>query len=399
MDNISEELTGDMADETLQVFAKQAAAEAQEIHLVVDENAAEMTDAILEPEQFAEIARQLRQNAKSVTDRAQQIREAMAAQRDKATPTSQTTADKFEKRNPELKSKMLMALRESISPKDTRDDILRKVRNFYKDPALADEALEFLEEATSGDLKREVIAARAQLQEEQGREITAGRNIAEKAREYAQKGLGTPSGLRDMYRDITGNPRDSLTLFNELSNKFAYKDLKEVIKFLFHSLGADLKSSGPSIDRGLLHNLLADTRALQAIMGVYRFFLGRMNLMQKLFAQNNLSFPKQLTFELLAKQFMALVGERYPTPDKALDTTKRLGLEEWILAKIIALMQMRDAVREVALHQIYQNLQHRDDLLLAILEALEELEDELEEEDEKEEEEEEDEEGDESSKK
>ena len=49
------------------------------------------------------------------------------------------------------------------------------------------------------------------------------------------------------------------------------------------------------------------------------------------------------------------------------------------MAKIIALSQLRDAVREVAVNQIYKSLQHRDELYLAIIEALEELEDQLEE--------------------
>jgi len=62
----------------------------------------------------------------------------------------------------------------------------------------------------------------------------------------------------------------------------------------------------------------------------------------------------------------------------------RLGIEDWILAKIFVLSQMRDAVREVAMALIYKTLQHRDELYLAILEALEDLEDELEEMEEKE---------------
>ena len=38
---------------------------------------------------------------------------------------------------------------------------------------------------------------------------------------------------------------------------------------------------------------------------------------------------------------------------------------------------MRDAIRQVAMNQIYKTLQHRDELYMCILEALEELEDQL----------------------
>ena len=47
-------------------------------------------------------------------------------------------------------------------------------------------------------------------------------------------------------------------------------------------------------------------------------------------------------------------------------------------AQIIVFEQFRDAIRQVA-PRIYRSLQHRYDLLMAILETLEDLEDELEE--------------------
>jgi type III secretion protein W len=306
------------------------------------------------------------------------------------------SANQFQRRNQELQAKTLVALRELIKPGDSKEEILRKVLEFYPDVSLADEALEFLLETTEGALANEVREAKETLNEEKQREIAAGRNVTAQARQAAEKGLGTPSNLREMYRDITGNPRDSTTLFEELSNKYAFKDLKKVTDFLLHSLGADMKAKGPSIPRAELHRLITETRSLQAILGVYRFFKGRMRLLTSLFSKNGLSMPQQLSFESMAKQFMQLAADRYPSAAKVLVMAGRLGIEDWILAKIFVLSQMRDAVREVAMALIYKTLQHRDELYLAILEALEDLEDELEEMEEKErekEEEEEEEEG------
>ena len=288
-------------------------------------------------------------------------------------------ADDYEKRNPELKSKVLIILREQIKPDDSQEEILQKVGDFYEDVSLADEALEFLLETSDGALHQQIQQAKNHFNDRHGREIAAGRNIGDLAREA--EGLGTPTSLRDLYRDITGTPREAPTLFDELSQRYKYKDLNKVIKFLMHSLGADLKSKGPSIPRGQLHRLIQETRSLQAIQGVYRFFQGRMKLVGRLFAKEGLKQPDRLTFELLAKAFMTLARERYPTADKVLKMSGRLGLEQWLIAKIIVLSQMRDAIREVALHQIYKSLQHRDELYMALIEALEDLEDELEEED------------------
>lgn len=296
------------------------------------------------------------------------------------------SAEQFERRNPELRASVLALLRENIKPGDTKEDILRKLREFYDDVSLADEALEFLLETTDGELAKTVQEAKKEFNEANGREIAAGRNIHQQARLASNKGLGTPTDLRDMYRDITGNPRDSTSLFEELADKYEFKDLKKVVDFLLHSLGSDMKSKGPSIAKGMLHRLLTETRSLQAILGVYRFFKNRMNLVQKLFEKDGMEVPQQLTFESMAKQFMALASDRYPSAAKALQGATKLGIEKWILAKIIVLSQFRDGVREVAINQIYKSLQHRDELYLAILEALEDLEDQLEELEEKEQE-------------
>lgn len=288
------------------------------------------------------------------------------------------SANKFSKQNQEIRSGVLLLLRERIKPGDTKEDILRILKDFYEDPTLADIALEFLLETTTDELKQTVEEAKKDFENQFEREIKAGKNITEAALKASEKGLGTPTSLRDMYRDITGHHRDPNTLFDELSNKYAFKELQKVINFLLHSIGADLKK-GPSIPRGQLHTLLTEVRSLQSILGVYRFFRGRMKLMQGLFQKEGLEMPQHLSFELMAKQFMALAGDRYPSADKVLQSATKLGVEKWIMAKIIAFSQLRDAIREVAINQIYRSVQHRDELYMAIIEALENLEEELEE--------------------
>jgi len=286
-------------------------------------------------------------------------------------------SEDFQRRNPELKSKILLLLREQIKPGDKLEDILKKIQDFYPDVSLADEALEFILETTEGTLHQEVKDAKTELNDNYGREITAGRNIEELARGAEE--LGAPTTLRDLYREITGSPREATSLFDELSRRYPFKQLKKVFKFLFHSLGTDMKSKGPSIPRGQLHTLMTETRTLQAILGVYRFFAGRMKLMQRLFAKEGIKLPQRLDFEIMSKQFMALCSERYPSSDKVLKQAKGLGINKWIIAQIIVFSQMRDAIRQVAMNQIFRSLQHRDELYEAIIEALEDLEDEWEE--------------------
>ncbi len=296
-------------------------------------------------------------------------------------------SDQYHRKNPELQGRSLLMLRSRISQKDSKEEILRKVLEIYPDYSLADEALDFLLDTSHGNLAQEIRRAKEDLNVQYGREVKAGKNIAEQAREFSKHGLGSPTGLRNLYREVTGNPRDANTLFNEFSTRFAYDKMKTLMDFLLHSLGSDLKSKGPSIDPGELHRLLSETRKLQAILGIFRFFKSRMNLILSSFERQGVSLPARMTFEFLAKLFMRFLQERYPSGDKALMLAKQMGLSEEIIAQIIVYTQMRDAVRGVA-PRLYKSDQHRQDVLNAYIDAIEELDDKLEEEEEEEEEEE-----------
>src|SRR5690242_4100793 len=299
---------------------------------------------------------------------------------------TEAVSEQFEQKNPELDARALLLLRSRIKDQDTKEDILRKVLEMYPDYSLADEAIDFLLQTTKGKLGTQVRLAKELLNEMYGREVRAGRNMAEQARTYSSQGLGTPTGLRGLYRDVTGNPRDSNTLFNELSSKFEYEKMKTLIDFFLHSLGSDLKSKGPSIDHAELHRLMSETRKLQAILGVFRFFKSRMALIASAFFRQGISLPVRISFEALAKLFMKFLQERYPAPEKVLQMAMQLGLAEEWLAQIIVFTQMRDGVRGIA-PKLFKSEQHRQDVLKSFIDAIEDLDEKVEENEEEEEEE------------
>lgn len=240
-------------------------------------------------------AAKIRKNSKSLKSNASRIAKLLQkgekADRLESMKLMKQKGDEFERRNPELKSRSLIALRERIKPDDSPEEILQKVKESYPDVTLADEALDFLLETTDGDLFLHVKDAKEKLHQTSEREIIAGKNISELARET--EGLGTPTSLRDLYRNITLSQKEAPGLFEELSRLYPFNQLKKVFKFLFHSLGSDMKSKGPSIPRGQLFVLMKQTRTLQAILGVYRFFAGRMKLVQKMFAKEVSLFVRE----------------------------------------------------------------------------------------------------------
>ncbi len=295
-------------------------------------------------------------------------------------------SDEFHRKNPELLKRSLGLLLARILPNDTREEILEKVLGMYPDYSLADDALDFLLEAFKERDSEEIRKAKEELNSRYGREVRAGKNIAEQAREFSKQGLGSPTGLRSLYREITGNPRDANTLFNELTSQFSYDKMKTAIDFLLHSMGGDLKSKGLSISRPELHQLLTEARKLQGILGIFRFFRSRMNLIISAFQRQGMILPALITFEILARQFMKAIQERYPSADKLLQMARQLGISEELLAQIIILTQMRDGIRQVA-PKLFRSDQHRQDLLNAFMDAIEELDESLEEDEEEDEEE------------
>lgn len=293
-------------------------------------------------------------------------------------------ASRFREKNEELNPRTLLILRSRITADDTPDEALEKVLATYPDAALADEALDFLIETAEPNILPLVKLAKEKLNSQRSREITAGRNIMAEAQKCSKEGLGPSTTLRGLYYDITGTQREPIQLFAELTEKFSHNQLRPAINFLLHSLGSDLKSKGSSIPHAELKRLIDETRSLQGILGVFRFFQSRMGLVSRQFASYQLTMPSRLSFENLAKLFIKILAERYMNPEKILQTARVLGLSEEVAAQIIVYTQMRDAIKQVA-PRYYRNPQHRDELSKSFIDTIDQLEDQLEEEEEEEE--------------
>jgi len=328
--------------------------------------------------QTGQLAGKVQKKALSKKQQLKRLREANKGKKGKQAKGSKEIdqkAEEFEERNPELGAKGLKLLREYIKEEDSPDDIMEKTLKFYDgDPSLADEALEFLEQTTSEKLSEKVVEAKSALNESKGREIRAGRNITSEAQQA--EGIGTPSNLRDMYRKYTGDPKDPLEHFEELTQKYEFKDMQKVIKFLFRAIGSDLNAKGPSIPRGLLKNLMQETRSLQTILGIYRAFREQAGTLQRKFNEYELKMPKRLTYETMSKQFVKLCRERYPNPDKIRRLSGKLGVDKSTIGQILVFERFRDAVHKVSLKEVFKAPEQRDKLQKEIINLLEQLEDE-----------------------
>lgn len=280
------------------------------------------------------------------------------------------SAEKFsqERQNPELDPGRLAKLGKMIKEGDTKEEILSSLREVYKDDYfLASEALDFLLTVTFGTLAESVKAAKSEFAVNYSRQIDASRNIQETAVAAAKEGLGKPEELRKSYDKFTWDEPDSITLFEDLQKKCEnYEKIEETLKFLLSSLGADMKPligkdmkpRHSSLPREKLQSLVGETKTCQAILGIYNSFKERMGLVKKLFDKLKLPMPAQLTFENIAKQFVALV--RSSSEMNIAQIATKLGIENSIPARIIVFNQMLAVLPRVA-PRIYRSSPLRDD--------------------------------------
>ncbi len=186
-------------------------------------------------------------------------------------------------------------------------------------------------------------------------------------------------------RDIVNNPQDLSTKLSYYKSKgFSFKEMKIEIDTILSYVGVKFKHT--DLLPGEMSRLMDETKTLQAILQIFRYFKRGMPLAYRLFEQKSIDLPPHLNFESMSNIFMKMVDERYPSSEKVFKLASSLSDKDSALTSehikiimlIILLNLIRDAIREVSPHKVYRSLQHRDDLYLAIIEALEDLEDALE---------------------
>jgi type III secretion protein W len=294
-----------------------------------------------------------------------------------AVSSVEDAAVRFRKKNEELNDRVLVLLWQRVQGAETSDEVLEIVQEFYPDPSLADDALDFLI-AIEPDVGRKAMIqeAKNKLHQRFEKEIRAGKNIASIAKAFAAKGLETPSSLRALYRYLLDNPKDPTELFEDLASKYSYDQLKDVIRFLVHSVNADLKSLAPSLEPAELRLYMGLCRVLSAILGVYFYFAKSQRAVLKQFQRYGISFPKEVTFESLSRLFCRLVDDRYPNAMKVVQLAPSLHVQGNFIAQLIFFDLFARAVNEVA-PRLFRSDATKENLRKALLEATEQLENQI----------------------
>lgn len=76
---------------------------------------------------------------------------------------------------------------------------------------------------------------------------------------------------------------------------------------------------------------------------------------------------------LLAYSFLRYISQKYPSIDNTLKFARVFGYEENVEAQIILFSTFRDALRKVS-PDLFHSPEHREEVLITLMETIEELE-------------------------
>ena len=316
--------------------------------------------------------------------------------KDKLSPAAgkKAIARKYEGQNRELKEEFLMELGDALE-KEKPEDPVAFIQNFtpktdsgaaylgedgkpvitpFKDPSNVDWAFEYLIDTSAGDTKEKLTLAKKEFYEENKQPVIAGRHATAAAQATADQMVVTEDKLRDDYRDLVFEQPEAMKLFEEISDEYSnYGDMVKYISFLLKAAGDDLRSGGPSIEPGQLDATIKSVRKLQSILVIYRFFRGRMNYIKKRFENESLSYPASLSFESLAKEFIKVASDRFPSEDKVRHGMQKLSVGDDPRKGIIIGENMRDATPQVPKSLVFTTQKNYDEFSEAMTGFLEEM--------------------------
>lgn len=210
----------------------------------------------------------------SMTDMAEELSMGMASQRkdkDKKkfkTKNQDRTAAaqrlmKYMQKLPEInKSGKLESFMDSIrsQKKKSPRELLRQAREQFDDVTHQHAALSAARDLATDDNDFEAVAALDaaidELNRDHDSEIKAGYNVSALAAEHAKEGFATLSELRDFYREVVLGFESVPDTFMAIIEKYPIAKFGQAVDFLMKGIGTELQSSGPSVDKFALRDMV-----------------------------------------------------------------------------------------------------------------------------------------------
>lgn len=286
-------------------------------------------------------------------------------------------AKEFARRNRELDPEILKRVMKDVKEGMSEQEIQDVITSYYPDPYLANDVYDFVIESSMGKLQDAVRGSKSQHEEQHAREIQIGQNISEQARSFEDKGLDSPTKLREWYHaTVTSTPGQVKTteLFLKMLDRFGFDKLVKAVHFYLAALGADLRKRGlPGAELG---DKVHQVRSFQAIIIVFRMSRMRMRVVDKALEYyaklgTRESLPPNFDFQAMGRTLMNILQNRHIHKDTILNEVRAQGFANKEIAMSCVIQQMSLMLNDLDPNRVFTSPTHKEDVIKFFKECLE----------------------------
>lgn len=261
-------------------------------------------------------------------------------------------------------------LSQVLHASQSSQDVLEKTLEQFSNKtdawaSLAEIAQEYGAESPQPTGLKSVLDAMETLENEFGDEIKAGLKGALNSKEFTD--IGSAAQLRDLYTTtVTITAAPDAVLARLLEEYESDDDLDRAIDFLLSTLGGELESADPSMDKVHLQSVMGDIEKTQQLHSSHKqctTALSRWKEKHKGGGENSTLTPLEMMRELIA-----LKNENFISPssiDKIVDQADPQDIEK----EVLFLQEMLAAVRKFPI-MVFDNVENRVRVMGAVQDAV-----------------------------
>lgn len=245
----------------------------------------------------------------------------------------------------------------------TPEEILKQVKQEYKDPTHQYEALKaakeyFAEDPARAELVKSLDAALEQLDREEGPAVRAGYNVSRTAAEVERQGLADLGQLRDTYRAHVLGFDSIIHSYEAIEAEYGMKKFNETVDFLLKAIGADIEAQNPSTDPAALRQIHDDLFQVRMLGNIHSDMQSLVNRMKEEFGQRVRQEPGDLM-----KSLVGLLKQQFVADSHFRSIVEQTGMKP-MEARIDFLREWNQELRKLPI-KVFSQLDQRTKLLSA----------------------------------
>jgi len=271
-----------------------------------------------------------------------------------------------EAENMDKASSFLQKLQSQKNPNP--DDILKELKNTFKEPGEQHAALTFTRELLGEqpqwqELSKSLLEAQKKLESEFGTVEIAGVVRKVEDQTHARIDESTRAELHQFQQDTLLEKSNVLETYDTLVQRYGEKRFPEALSFLIRTTGNEMSSSQSSVPQEKVKTMVDDLFHVQVLGNLHSSIGNLSDKIESHFGER----PKTSATEIM-KALLSLTQNPYPRSEQVEAILRQTGLKD-VEAQIYFLNALKEHARLIPL-KAYQNPDSRLKLVDAIQQCL-----------------------------